>query len=91
VQSHRNVIALITITMYSGLRSLMLAPQPPPDAPPAPSTCIFVTNPLFHVSGLHTAAITCLATGTRSVWNVGRYDPAVAMATIARRGDQLGR
>ena len=84
MQSHRNVVALITMTMYSGLRALMLAPPPPADAPPAPSTCIFVTNPLFHVSGLHTAAITCLATGVRSVWNVGRYDPAVAMQLIER-------
>jgi len=84
MQSQRNVIALISITMYSGLRGIMLAPPPPEGTPPAPSTCIFVTNPLFHVSGLHTAAITCLASGVRSVWNVGRYDPAIAMATIAR-------
>jgi acyl-CoA synthetase (AMP-forming)/AMP-acid ligase II len=83
VQSHRNVVALVTISMYSGARSLMIAP-PPKDGAPAHATCIFVTNPLFHVSGLHTAAITCLASGVRSVWNVGRYDPAVAMQTIER-------
>ncbi len=84
LQSHRNVIALVGLTTYSGLRNLMLAPPPPADAPPADPPCVFVTNPLFHVSGLHTAAVTCLASGVRSVWNVGRFDPAVAMATIAR-------
>jgi len=84
LQSHRNVIALVGLTTYAGLRSIMLAPPPAPDAPPSHPPCIFVTNPLFHVSGLHTAAITCLASGVRSVWNVGRFDPGAAMATIAR-------
>jgi acyl-CoA synthetase (AMP-forming)/AMP-acid ligase II len=84
VQSHRNVVALVGVTTYSGLRSMLLAPPPPVDAPPAHPPCIFVTNPLFHVSGLHTAAITCLASGLRSVWNVGRFDPAVAMQIIER-------
>ena len=46
--------------------------------------CQLVTNPLFHVSGLHVAAVTYLATGVRSVWQVGRFDPAAAMQTIAR-------
>lgn len=84
VQSHRNVVALVGLTTYSGLRALMLAGPPAAGAPPGPPPCIFVTNPLFHVSGLHTAAITCLASGVRSVWNVGRFDPAVAMQTIER-------
>jgi len=84
VQSHRNVVAFLQTTLYTGIKGLMLAPPPPADAPKMPPTCIFLTNPLFHVSGLHAGAITCLATGTRSVWNVGRYDPAVAMQLIER-------
>jgi long-chain acyl-CoA synthetase len=82
--SQRNVIAFVQTTVCSGVKSMMLAPPPPADAPPAPPTCIFITNPLFHVSGLHAGAVMCLATGTRSVWNVGRYDPAVAMQIIER-------
>jgi len=43
-----------------------------------------VTSPLFHVSGLHTSAILYLATGIRSVWSVGRFDPVTAMQIIER-------
>ena len=35
-----------------------------------------MTSPLFHVSGLHTGAIAFMATGVRSVWLIGRFDPA---------------
>jgi acyl-CoA synthetase (AMP-forming)/AMP-acid ligase II len=39
---------------------------------------------LFHVSGLHSAAIMMLAAGLKSVWLMGRFDPAVAMRIIER-------
>ncbi len=84
VQTHRNVIALISLTTMGGLRNIMLAPPPPADAPAAPPTCLYVTNPLFHVSGLHTAAIMSMANGLRSVWNVGRFDAGETMRTIER-------
>lgn len=84
VQSHRNIIALVGLTSFSGARNMMLASPPAAGAPAPPPVCIFVTNPLFHVSGLHTAAITCLANGVRSVWNVGRFDPSTAMQIIER-------
>src|SRR5262249_19592510 len=83
VQSHRNVIAMIMLTSWSGLRGMMLAPPPPPEAAVHPP-CIFVTNPLFHVSGLHSAAIMALASGLRTVWNVGRFDAGEAMRAIER-------
>ena len=38
-----------------------------------------MSSPLFHVSGLHNAAIALLAQGATVVWNVGRFDPAVAL------------
>lgn len=78
--SHRNVVALTGLTAFHGLRTMLLAPPPENPLPP----CQLVTNPLFHVSGLHAAAITYLAHGVRSVWNVGRFDPVVAMQTIER-------
>jgi acyl-CoA synthetase (AMP-forming)/AMP-acid ligase II len=41
-----------------------------------------VTSPLFHVSGLHAAAVMGLAAGMRTVWLTGRFDPEVAMRVI---------
>ncbi len=84
VQSHRNAVALVALTSFHGLRTMMLMPPASPEAPPLPPHCQFVTNPLFHVSGLHLAAIMFLATGVRSVWNVGRFDPVEAMRIIER-------
>jgi long-chain acyl-CoA synthetase len=83
VQSHRSVIAMVMMTSWSGLRGIMLAPPPPPDAKSYPP-CMFVTNPLFHVSGLHSAAVMALASGIRTVWNVGRFDAGLAMRLIER-------
>ncbi|MFN8624473.1 MAG: class I adenylate-forming enzyme family protein [Candidatus Binatia bacterium] len=80
VQSHRNVIACVMLTCWHGMRTMMLEPPPGPPLPP----CQFVTSPLFHVSGLHTSAILYLATGVRSVWSVGRFDPVAAMRIIER-------
>jgi len=84
LQSHRNIIAMVGLHSFSAARGMMLAPAPPPGLAPAGPPCILVTNPLFHVSGLHSAAITCLANGIRSVWNVGRFDPVRAMQIIER-------
>jgi len=80
VQSHRNVIACIMVTLCNGMRTMMLEP---PSGPPLPP-CQFVTSPLFHVSGLYTSAILYLAAGIRSIWSVGRFDPVEAMRIIER-------
>jgi acyl-CoA synthetase (AMP-forming)/AMP-acid ligase II len=80
VHTHRNVLALVDANAYNGARNALAAP-PPPSAPPP---CVLVTSPLFHVSGLHSTAVSCLANGVRSVWLAGRFDATVALATIAR-------
>jgi acyl-CoA synthetase (AMP-forming)/AMP-acid ligase II len=41
-----------------------------------------VTNPLFHASGLYAGAIIALATGIKSVWMQGRFNPVEAMELI---------
>lgn len=82
INTHRNVIAFLTSNFISGARAMMLAPPPPPDAPPAPPNCSMVTSPLFHVSGLHAAAVMAVAVGMRTVWLTGRFDPVVAMRVI---------
>ncbi len=78
VHSHGNVGALLAMSFFHGARGFMLRP-PPTDALP---TRQLMTSPLFHVSGLHTGAIAFMATGTRSVWLVGRFDPLTAARVI---------
>ncbi len=80
VHTHRNVLGLLGANFFHGLRILSLHP-PEPDASP---NCQLVSSPLFHVSGLHNAAIAFLAGGIKSVWTVGRFDPAVVMRLIER-------
>jgi len=72
------------INFYNGAKAAMLTRAPGPDDPPPLPTCQLVSSPLFHVSGLHSAAIMMMATGLKSVWLMGRFDPAVAMRIIER-------
>jgi acyl-CoA synthetase (AMP-forming)/AMP-acid ligase II len=78
VHTHGNIGSLLVMTFFHGARGFMSRP-PPPDALP---TCQLMTSPLFHVSGLHTGAIAFMATGTRSVWLVGRFDALTAAKVI---------
>jgi acyl-CoA synthetase (AMP-forming)/AMP-acid ligase II len=80
VHSHRNVLALVDANTFQGARNALVSPSPP-DAPPP---CVLVTSPLFHVSGLHSAAVSCLANGVRAVWLAGRFDAGVALRLIER-------
>jgi len=77
VNSHRNVIALLGIQMFHGLRTLQYRNLPPPTSP-----AMLVTSPLFHVSGLYAGAVITLASGIKSVWMEGRFDPLEAMQLI---------
>jgi long-chain acyl-CoA synthetase len=79
VHSHRNVIALFGNNSFHGARLAALYP-PPADSP----NCVLVTSPLFHVSGLHSVAIPCLARGVRTVWPVGRFDARSTLSLIER-------
>ena len=86
VNTHRGIVALTRIQIFHGLRMLLLAAARgvPADAPKPPPTCNLVTTPLFHVSGLYAGAVTSLATGIKTVWTTGRFDPAHVMALIER-------
>jgi long-chain acyl-CoA synthetase len=81
VHSHRNVVGLCGLNFFHGARLRML--HPPPGGAAAPAPTILVTSPLFHVSGLHSAAVTSLAGGARTVWPTGRFDPALALRLMA--------
>jgi acyl-CoA synthetase (AMP-forming)/AMP-acid ligase II len=84
INTHRNVASYLMLNFFSGAKSAMLAPRPGANDPPSWPPCQLVSSPLFHVSGLHSAAVMMLATGLKSVWLVGRFDPAVAMQVIER-------
>ena len=81
VNSHRNIVALVGIQIFHGLRSLQCRNMAPPEAPAS-----LVTSPLFHVSGLYAGAVIALATGIKSVWMKGRFDPIRAMQLIRDEG-----
>jgi len=84
INTHRNIASYLMLNFFNGAKAAMLAPPPAPDDPPPLPPCQLVSSPLFHVSGLHSAAVMMLATGLKSVWLMGRFDPAVAMQVIER-------
>jgi acyl-CoA synthetase (AMP-forming)/AMP-acid ligase II len=81
VNSHRNIVSSIGMQMFHGMRMLQCRSMAPPESP-----TMLVTNPLFHVSGLYAGAVIALATGVRSVWMQGRFDPVEAMKVIQSEG-----
>jgi acyl-CoA synthetase (AMP-forming)/AMP-acid ligase II len=80
INTHRNLSSYLMLAFFGGARTALLNPAPSNAAAP----CQLITSPLFHVSGLHSAAIMMLAIGMKSVWLMGRFDPAVAMQAIER-------
>ncbi len=85
INTQRNILALLGIQFFHGARMLLAAAADGrlPSGPPRP-TCALVTTPLFHVSGLYTGAIMMLASGAKTVWRGGRFDPEDALRLIAR-------
>jgi acyl-CoA synthetase (AMP-forming)/AMP-acid ligase II len=78
INTHRNIAAALSLSFFHGARLAMLNPSPPGLSPPRQ----LVTYPLFHVSGLHMAAVSFLVTGLSSVWLTGRFDPVTVMRLI---------
>ncbi len=85
INTQRNILALLGIQFFHGVRLMMAAAADGRVAsgPPRP-TCALVTTPLFHVSGLYTGAIVMLASGAKTVWRTGRFDAEDVMRLIAR-------
>ncbi|HYB13248.1 MAG TPA: class I adenylate-forming enzyme family protein [Myxococcota bacterium] len=83
VNTHRNIVALHRLYTFHGIRLLMIASAKgagPPGTPVA--NCTLMTTPLFHLSGLYTGAVTLLASGVKTVWTKGRFDPVQVMQLI---------
>jgi acyl-CoA synthetase (AMP-forming)/AMP-acid ligase II len=89
VNTHRNIVALHRLYTFHGIRLLMIAAAKgaAPQSGQAPvANCTLMTTPLFHLSGLYTGAVTLLASGVKTVWTKGRFDPVQVMELIQREG-----
>ncbi len=93
VNSHRGICGFVSVALINGVRMMIYASQraqpgqssqqsgtPPAPAPP----CALVTAPLFHLSGLYSGAVMMLATGAKTVWRSGRFDPEDVLRLIER-------
>jgi acyl-CoA synthetase (AMP-forming)/AMP-acid ligase II len=74
--SHRSVIGYVQLQLFIQDRSMLVAGRTSTGAPPPVRLSPF---PLFHVSGMGTAISTVL-TGGKTVWPIGRFDPARVVA-----------
>jgi len=82
VHTHGNVTNMVMVSFFHGARLMMANPKQT-ELPQLANT-VLVTSPLFHVSGLHCAAVTALAGGAKTVWPMGRFDPAATLELIER-------
>jgi acyl-CoA synthetase (AMP-forming)/AMP-acid ligase II len=86
VVSHRAIIGFVKTQTFHGLERMMVAMRTSPpkegEAPPPVAPCAMVTSPLFHLSGLYAVAIMMLVQGAKTVYRLGRFDPAEVMRII---------
>jgi len=88
VNTHRGIVAMTRLQLFHGARLMLRAAAEAAArgeslAPRAKPTSL-VSTPLFHVSGLYAGAVMALATGLRTVWTTGRFDPVQVMQLIER-------
>ena len=82
ISTHRNLISFTQMSFFSGARAAMMYP---PSAPPAPTVSL-CSSPMFHVSGLQSAIIAGIASGTKFVWTTGRFDPRRVLDLAVEHG-----
>jgi acyl-CoA synthetase (AMP-forming)/AMP-acid ligase II len=82
VHTHGNVTNMLMVSFFHGARLMMANPKQA--ELPQLANSILVTSPLFHVSGLHCAAVTALAGGAKTVWPMGRFDAETTLGLIER-------
>ena len=76
VLSHRSVIAYLMLQSFLGALGLASSGRSAAGGPPPTRLAPF---PLFHVSGM-SSAVSSVMSGIKSVWPVGRFDPAAVVA-----------
>jgi acyl-CoA synthetase (AMP-forming)/AMP-acid ligase II len=85
ILTHRAVIAYIQMQPYGALRGMAMAGIKP-DANAVPRQPVrLAVYPLFHVSGLSTV-VGGVELGMKSVWMLGRFDPAAVIEMTKREG-----
>lgn len=85
VNSHRAILGFVSLVFFHGLRSRMLAAGKVAHANTDEfPDCYLINAPLFHLSGLYSGAVTMLASGLKTVWMAGRFDPVEVLGTIER-------
>ena len=86
VCSHRGICGFVQTNTARAVEGMMLAARhgATPAASPPPQTCALVTVPLFHMSGLFAMAVMMLATGGKTVYREGRFDPEDVLRLIQR-------
>ena len=85
VNSHRAILGFVSLVFFHGLRSRMLAAAKVAHANTDEfPDCYLINAPLFHLSGLYSGAVTMLASGLKTVWMAGRFDPVEVLGTIER-------
>jgi len=77
VLTHQGFSGSVMIQQFHGARLMQLFQMAPPENP-----AVLVTSPLFHVSGMHAGAVQGMASGLKTVWMEGRFDPAKAYELI---------
>ena len=82
VHTHGNMTNMLMVAFFHGAR--LAAANPQRAALPELPNTVLVTSPLFHVSGLHCAAMTGLGGGAKTVWPMGRFDPETILSLIER-------
>ena len=81
ITTHRGTIAQVRSVILSGLLDRE-EPAGGSTAGPAREPVLLVSTPLFHVSGLHSAACLALATGMKTVLTTGRFDAEEVLRLI---------
>jgi len=86
ISTHRNLVAFTMLGRFGGARTMLMHPPDPAKAAAASPMVALCSSPLFHVSGLQSAAIAGIANGTTMVWTTGRFDPGKVLDLVVEHG-----
>jgi len=84
VVSHRSFVGFVLVMLALRARELLLrGAHPEVSSPPGPRLAVF---PLFHLSGMQSTAVAGMASGQKSIWPMGRFDPAEVVRITMEEG-----